>query len=432
MDQTSVTEFGASGVRIETIKSYPSAGEEPWVTEYYYLQPSGSIPGHVTSGVIGRKKNHLKTVIFPAMTGLVEWKKEADYDMSNAFLCAPQGGQVGYSSVFVRKNRGNEYGDYHHYTFRNYDPYTDNNGQRFTYERVGQLLSVATSIEKTEYEYNYPGEEIPTDTIFYTYDEYMPFSYQSEYGGTRGVYSRLHTWNFRFFHRRMKPCRIIQYVPGANDDTLQVTTLVYNPQTLNLISSETVNKKENTTYRTEYFYPHNDLHYSPRKVNVPYEVVQWRDGKVMGAEVTDFVSRVAESSGYRTFEAPSKKYVQSRAVPVSRYNYSSYNDGNVLKRDSWLQTIEYEYYDNHLLKTETSRGQLPTTYEWDDFYRVKSVSVGDMKTEYTYNVHGVTQVRQANGTTQSTEYNSLGQPVLVRDTDGNILQKIDYSYNLNP
>lgn len=421
----------ASGLRIDKIESYASSDETPWVTNYSYQMPEAGTrtPGTISSGVLGRKKYTNKSLRFSAMSGVVEWIKTTNYDMYPNLLGAPGAGQVGYSSVFVQKSRGSDTGDLHHYTFRNYsnEEYVQN-GQRFSYQKMGQLLSVSSFFERTDYDYDNP--DFPADTLEYRYNEYMPFNYVGNIG--TGTYSKKYIWLNFYIYRKYKPYKITKYVSGNLQDTLSVTTLRYNPETYNVISSETENKKEGSISKTEYRYQYDSRRDFPLRVNVPYEVIYWKDGKVTAAEVTHFSEHLSPGGSY---QRPTHKYIY-RSYPYPRYTYSVYNNGEVIKSGDWKEMVSYEYYPDNslwkdLIKKETSIGSEPVLYEWDNYFRLKSVVCGDMKTEYTYNIHGITSVKEANGMMETTEYDSLGRPVLIRDTDGNILKKIDYQYNLN-
>lgn len=403
---------GVKGVRIEKVYTYPSAGETPWITEYIY-----------DDGMVGRKEHKKKEAIFEMGTGTgrgsVLWTKTSNYDMSSVFIGAPPAEQVGYGTVSVVKKKGDRQSDYYTYTFTNYDGDLDGYGQRRAYYKVGLLLSVSNSLEKTSYGY----DNTNLTDVRYRSTDYMPFRYTD--GKT---YTKLYEWPYLYLQRNHKPVSITKYAQGSASVVHQETTLTYNYTTMNLIQSETVNVNDGTRYRTEYRYPCDDKsHCSILNTKLPYEVVRYKGDEILSAEVTEYYTFF---SGNYEYLRPKKRYVYTDET--SNYQPSHFQGGNVARTGKWKEVIAYEYYLDGLLKKETPYGSEPKVYTWDNYNRMQSVTVGDMKTSYTYNIHGITSVTQPNGLSQTTEYNSLGQPVLTRDMDGNILQKIDYSYNLNP
>ena len=428
----------AAGLRLRSMSSYPSAGEKPWVTTYYYV--SANKDSGKSSGILSRRPFKLRRVIFSApCNSFIAWEKNTNYDMSSFYLGAPPPSRVGYSSVFTVQSRVDNTGkineaNVHHYTYSNYNWELDPNGQRNIYPKVGQLLSFSDSEKIVKYEYcNLLDEQ---DPIVYANVQYLPFNYASISGcyGPTGSYTRVDTLFYRFMPEKKKISKITEYVMGSPFHESSITTLNWNKATGNLISKEVDYKYENSVYRTEYYYRcntyHDIHHFGVRKIDEPYQVITRKDGKVIGGSHTVFKEYYSDGMVNRNFFLPWKRYSFTAKDPVSGYTATAY--GADLNLSYWYHTSTHNYDTNGMLVEEQPTAQPAVSYTWDDYQRLVSVRKGNRETRYTYSVYGTTSVRGANGSVTSTEYDPLGRPTLVRDTNGHILQKTEYQSNLNP
>lgn len=420
--------FEPKGHKITKIGYAGSPDEVPRETTYSYERYSQEDDCFITSGILNRSEYKSRSLKFSAFSGEVEWTKSASYDMPSPFPGMPAPDKVGYSVVSVTKNYGSRSGDTHTYTFSNYDDnfswYRDE--QRDFYPPVGKLLSVTNSSRKIVCEYM---DLDPDKTVTLDFSEYLPFKYNSK------TYSyKTANKSQTYYCGKIRPVKVKEYTsdyPGTGI-LLRTTSYTYDNETGNILTKEIVNIKEGDTYSTAYRYPYLTLadavHDGMRRITVPYETICMKNGKIIAAEVTQFTDF---SSNENRIVLPEKTFSLSTETPIneSDYQYAAYRLNTLDPRHKPVAVYEYDSFGR--LLTSRITGQEPTTYEWDNHDRLTAETVGDMETRYTYNVYGPESVTNADGSVTSTEYDALGQPTLVKDHAGNILQNMKYEYNIN-
>jgi YD repeat-containing protein len=377
--------------------------------------------------MLNRQEYVKKSAKFFAFSGEVEWTRTSYKEMPSPFPGLPQAEKVGYSSVVVtKKEKNREYTAVH--TFSNYDSFASWNRdeQRYFYPSVGKLLSTSDYRRRIEYEYQ---DINPKETVMLEYFEYLPFKYKGS------IYSyKTHT-QYQIYHCgkiRLQQAKEYTTESNAKYRKLRLTTIyTYDNETGNVLNKEVVNGKDGDTYSTIYRYPYitlaDAIHDGTRCINVPYETIYKKNGKIIAAEVTQFTS-----SGWNGSHAmlPEKTFSFSTETPLneSDYQYAAYRLNTLDPRHKPVAVYGYDYYNR--LAAYQITGQEQIGYEWDEYNRLVKETVGDMVTRYKYNVYGPTSVTDVNGNVTSTEYDALGQPILVKDHAGNILKKMEYEYNI--
>lgn len=474
--------------RIRTIDNHPSEGYPLWRTEYNYspgaisrvkcMSKKVAFNGILSKDIVEWSKStgYDQFAGFPAFptadiigyhwVGVTQSRVEEVLGMVDKI--------IGEDTIKVEAMlEVPQKSEYKWYNFTNYDYEQSNidykmnrHGQRGAYKKVGLLTSVNTEHESIEYEYydqeprkgkiydkngneitningfflhepdgkvyNSDGEEItdidelmPRQDIDFSISENMPFMDSSN-----NMYNKEYKWEYYYAYRTNKLKSITHYPVGSinyKDNLIEptkITRFSYNFNTNKVSCKQTILVQEGDTFKTEYHYP-----YSPylKFKNYPaYEIVHKKNGKVIAAEATKFH---VLNQDYDYF-MPKIKYIHSD----TSYKPSSYNpvSETLTLQKTWDQLVSYEYDRRGFVTKEIPTGSEPTLYERDDYGRVTKITTGQMVTRYTYNVHGVTSVTLPNGQVETIEYDALGRPVLRRDTQGNILEKIDYEFNLQP
>ncbi|MDR1121949.1 MAG: hypothetical protein LBM08_13660 [Dysgonamonadaceae bacterium] len=473
------------GYRIRRILSYSGENELPFIREYSYLQPRKEYGYLLTeSGSIGRSKR-LSYNNFYSYYGYeqLEVSKTSNMDMPLTIEDDMRDADLyGYTCVTETQQQGAQVESEVRYTFVNYANQSEKWLQDPKLERIidepkfhrdiniiwyqlGKLVEKETlrgpfSARQTTIDYRDP--ECPLDTLFTKKTIYYPVD---------STHSYVRKDSAAFHFREYRPKRIIETVPNEYNgkDTVSTTTLTWDWQTGNILCRETADIYGDI-YKTEYHfvdYATTCLFNSDRIFNVPYEIVSWKNGKVIAAEVFQDSTFFAGGSVY--YRKPVKKYILEIEDPVSNYQPASI-DGEI--RDSRCKlAASYNYYPaTGLLKRYQETGKEPITFYWGVRNRLVAKIVGAeyaeveaargtlsmepasdadpaqftniqklrarlpnaLITSYTYNIHGLTSVTDPTGRSRYAEYDALGQPVKTVDDAGNIRQILQYDYRINP
>jgi len=212
-----------------------------------------------------------------------------------------------------------------------------------------------------------------------------------------------------------------------------------------------------------------DYHFGHYAQNAPVEKVVKKNGKVIAAEYTKYAYQAVPSltaNRPRWILKPSEVYALEISSPIdsTTYIHPTFNwdkgdsrfklkttfdqydtHGNLLQYHNegspyvlymstyyddatWQPLMEVKNCTYDALSTQITSSNLSTPA---DFLKLRKLLPNTQINSYTYDPKfGVTSVTTPNGVTTTKEYDVLGRLKCIKDTNGKILQTMEYNFNV--